>query len=246
VTIWAVGDGADGSEASKALARRITSSRPDRFLYLGDVYQDGTPDEFRTNYQSVYGALAPVTSPTPGNHEWPAQRSGYTPYWSAKKGRPQPSWYSFRTAGWQVVSLNSETAHGARSSQVRWLRRAVSGSGDCRIAFWHRPRYSAGTSHGDNADVEPFWRALQGRASIVLNGHEHNLQRFRERRGIQEFVSGAGGHKPHGLRPDARVAFGNDDDRGALRLRLRPGVAEFAFVADDGRVLDSGRVPCRR
>jgi hypothetical protein len=35
--VWAVGDGADGSPESYAVARMIARSKPDRFLYLGDV-----------------------------------------------------------------------------------------------------------------------------------------------------------------------------------------------------------------
>ena len=40
--VWAVGDGADGSAQARALAMRIAADRPDRLLYLGDVYESGT------------------------------------------------------------------------------------------------------------------------------------------------------------------------------------------------------------
>ena len=35
-------------------------------------------------------------------------------------------------------------------------------------------------------------------------------------------------------------------DYGALRLMLSPRMARFASVAADGRILDSGKVACRR
>ena len=42
-TVWAVGDGADGGRASRAVENLVvTSGRVDRFLYLGDVYPTGT------------------------------------------------------------------------------------------------------------------------------------------------------------------------------------------------------------
>ena len=105
------------------------------FLYLGDVYDDGTSEEFERNYRSVYGRLDRVAAPTPGNHEWPNAEEGYKPYWRGAKGRTLPSYYSFRAGGWELLSLNSEAAHDADSAQVRWLRRAVAEPGTCRLAF---------------------------------------------------------------------------------------------------------------
>src|SRR4051794_21440372 len=56
--VWALGDGADGRSDARAVARLITRSKPDRLLYLGDVYEEGTPEEFARNYDSIYGNLA--------------------------------------------------------------------------------------------------------------------------------------------------------------------------------------------
>src|SRR5919109_2355302 len=83
--------------------------------------------------------------------------------------------------GWRdgkLLSLNSEIAHGRHSRQARWLRHKTSTGGNCRIAFWHRPRYSDGTFHGDQPDTAPLWNALKGRTRIVINGHEHDMQAF--------------------------------------------------------------------
>ena len=53
--VWAVGDGANGGSEAKALAARIARGPIDRFLYLGDVYDDGTAEEFAESYAPVYG-----------------------------------------------------------------------------------------------------------------------------------------------------------------------------------------------
>jgi hypothetical protein len=79
-----------------------------------------------------------------------------------------------------------------------------------------------------------------------VNGHEHDMQRFKPRNGITEFVSGAGGHDLYALdasRPD--LAFGNQDKFGALRLELSPGLARYRFVSVQGRTLDAGSVSCK-
>ena len=245
--VWAVGDGADGSDLARAVARLIARGRPDRFLYLGDVYPRGTAAEFRRNFAGVYGRLARITAPTPGNHEWANRRTGYYPYWRGVKRRRQRPWYRFELGGWELYSLNSEAAHGQGSSQLRWLTGSLAGGrGTCRLAFWHRPRFSAGTSYGDDAGYAPFWRALEGRARLVLSGHEHNMQRLRPHGGIVQLVSGAGGTSVYPFRRgDPRVRYASDYRRGAVRLVLEPGQARVEFVGTDGTVLDRSRVRCR-
>jgi len=242
--IWAVGDGADGGRAAKAMARRIAIDRPDRMLYLGDVYDRGSAGDFRTNYDSVYGKLARVTAPTPGNHDWPAHPDGYDPYWRSRTGAPTPPWYAFRAGGWRIISLNSEAPHEAASAQVRWLTRQLrQDKGSCTLAFWHRPLMSAG-KHGDQRDVAPLWRALRGHTSLVLNGHDHDFQRLHPVDGITQLVAGAGGKSRYGLRADRRLAFGDDQHDGALRMELRPGSAQLSFVTAAGQVLDRSGVDC--
>ena len=245
--VWAVGDGPDGDPEPDTVARLIASRRVDRLLYLGDVYEDGTRREYREYYAPAYGRLDRVTSPTPGNHEWGKRDEGYDPYWERAGLDTDPHYYSFKLAGWQILSLNSEGELSRGGAQVRWLRGQVSGRGNCRLAFWHRPRYSAGKNHGDDAELAPLWNTLAGRASIVLTAHDHNMQRLEPRDGITSFVSGAGGTSHYPIERDYDgLAFWNDTDYGALRLELRPGRADFAFIATDGRTLDSGTVPCRR
>ena len=244
--LWAVGDGADGGAAGRAVAARIAAGRVDKLLYLGDVYPSGTADDFAGHYATTYGRLAAETAPTPGNHDWPNSATGYDPYWQRALGGRPPDWYAFTAGGWTLLSLNSEAPHERGSSQERWLRRQLRRPGTCRIAFWHRPRYSAGTVHGDQPDMAPLWDALRGHAAIVLAGHEHDMQRFKPIDGITEFVSGAGGDGHYSLKRTGRLAFGNARDYGALRLALRPGAATYAFVTTGGRVLDSGTLRCRR
>ncbi len=243
--LWAIGDGADGGAPARRLARRAARDRPARLLYLGDVYERGTAQDFRRNFASVYGSLAKRTAPTPGNHDWPNHDVGYDRYWGSVTGAATPPWYAFRVGGWEVLSLNSEASHDAGSEQIGWLRERLSGAaGTCRLAFWHRPLVSAGR-HGDQGDVAPLRDVLPGHAVLVLNGHDHDLQRLRPMRGIVAAVVGAGGHSSYGVDSgDSRVAFANDSADGGLRIGLRPGRADLEFIASDGRSLDRSSVTC--
>ncbi len=259
--LWAVGDGADRGQGGLEVARMIDSQRVHRFLYLGDVYETGTASEFETNYRPLFGRFDRIAAPTIGNHEWANRSAGYLPYWSRVSGRPARMRYAFATSGWQIISLDSMAplvdaqareqglASDARSGQTAWLRRRLARTprfGDCRIAFMHHPRFSAG-SHGDSPHLAPIWKALAGRARLAIAGHDHDMQRFRPVGGVVQLVSGAGGHA---LRPvdeqDPRLAFAAEARPGALRLGLRPGRARLSFVAADGTTLDRSTLRCRQ
>lgn len=249
--IWAVGDGADGSARAQRVVTRMRRKRFHRLLYLGDVYGagllarllgDGSDTDFRKRYDAVYGAFADRTAPTPGNHEWPRRDDGYEPYWEDVFGERPPAYYDFRVAGWQLLSLNSEAPHGANSAQLRWLRSRVRAPGTCRLAFWHRPRYSVGRYRGAT-DVQPLWDTLRGRAKVVVGGQ--HAARWEPVGGIAQYVSGAGGRGLYRFRRRARrLAFGTASAYGALRIELRPGRARLAFVSVGGKILDVSVVRC--
>lgn len=242
--VWAIGDGAAGTAAGRRLARRLIDDDPDRVLYLGDVYEAGSADEFSRNFARPYRPLLDRMLPTPGNHEWPARAEGYNPFWRGITGAPTPRWYGVRIGAWQVLSLNSEAEHGEGSRQVRWLRRAVRRPARCRLAFWHRPRFSAGL-HGDQGDMEPVWAALRGRATLVLGGHDHDLQRLRPIAGTVQIVSGAGGRALYGVdEDDDRLAFSDDRHFGAYRLTLHGDRVTAVALTARGRELDRTTIAC--
>jgi acid phosphatase type 7 len=243
--VWAAGDVATPGPDADRVAALVRRGRPDRFLYLGDVYENGTLGDFRRWYHPRFGRLAGITEATIGNHEWANRFTGYYRYWAGRKGRKYPPWSKTRIAGWEILNLNSQARHGSRSAQVRWLERALAGPGDCRIAFWHRPRYSSGAYAGA-ADLNPFWNRLSGHARLVLSGHDHNLQRHRPQKGLTQYVVGAGGrgrYELHGGR-GSTLAWGRDDVNGALRMTLKPGRALLEFRSPGGRLLDRTHATC--
>jgi hypothetical protein len=239
--IWAVGD-ADPPR-SRRVARLIRRADPHRILYLGDVYETGTPDDFR-RWADPWRGLVRRMAPTPGNHEWPLATRGYEPFWRQVTGETPPTYYSFGAGGWEILSVNGQ--HSDRDAITAWLRDRASAGGTCRLAFWHQPAYSAGKYAPGVNYTRRYWNALAGAARIVVSGHDHNLQRLRRRDGMVQFISGAGGrHLADVNKRDPDLAFGDDHHFGALRLRLSPGRAKWRFVSARGRKLDAGSLRCR-
>ena len=171
--------------------------RPDALLVLGDAqYEDGTLEEFRTRYADGWGvrALARITYPVPGNHEYDVgagesaqdPAAGYYEYFRRHAAvdpngvARRAGYYSYHLGRWHVAAVNSEEGFAPDAEQVRWLERDLARSdARCELAYWHHPRWSSGIEHGGYETMQPFWSAaVQGGVDVVLNAHEHHYERF--------------------------------------------------------------------
>ena len=246
VSILAVGDIAQcigqpaaNSAAAKtaALIDQQAASMP--LLLLGDlVYNSGTLEEYRSCYEPTYGKFMARSYPAPGNHDYgvPAGDDYYT-YFGTRAGPDRRGYYSFDVGSWHIISLNSNIAMAKGSAQETWLRAdlAASRSKKCTLAYWHHPRFSSSSTHGDNPLSSDVWKALfEFNADVVLVGHDHTYERFAPQdpdanpnppRGIRQFVIGTGGAALYG--------FGTPKPNSEVRGAGSHGVAKF--VLDDGK-----------
>jgi hypothetical protein len=246
--VYALGDGADGSTVSQALANYVIAQNPDRFFYLGDVYETGTAAEFANKYEPLYGALASRTDPVLGNHESGNRNTGYYPYWQGKRGwtQEQAKHRSYvDPSGWQVIAYSSEESN--MTAEAAWVAGEVAKhGGDCRIVLAHKGRHVVvDTAHGDNVEQEPVWAAIKGKTALNLVGHNHIYGRLAPIDGVTVIVSGAGGHGLRSLGTQHHTVTASKTlVATATRLVLRPGEAEFRQVDANGTVYDSGTVTC--
>jgi hypothetical protein len=252
ITVAAVGDGAGANSNDTWVADMIAARQPDLFLYLGDVYEHGSAQDFAAYYGPTYGRLRNVTNPVPGNHEYhTADAASYFSYWENI-----PSYYSYDSSGWHFVALNSalpaeQLAPG--SAQYEWLKADLAASeSPCTLVHYHHPRYSIG-GNGDNDQMAHVWALLaQAGVDVVLAGNDKGYQRWnpldangaQAADGVTAFVVGTGGH---GLRDlpgsDARVAA-QRESYGALFLDLAPDGLAYRFLDTAGQALDAGTVTC--
>ena len=221
----------------QATGQLAKAAGPDLALTLGDQqYPSGSLSDYRKKYgTTAWADLKPITRPVPGHHEYDTPgAAGYLAYFGVEP------WYAYPIGlGWRGYALNS---HVRIEEQARWLRSDLAAHPHARVvASWSDPRWSSGTRHGNEADMQPFLDALQGRRGIVLNGHEHHYERFAVRDGLRQFVVGTAGwaNYPFG-RPVQGSLVRITGVPGLLVLRLRRDAYTWAFQDMSGRTRDAG------
>jgi hypothetical protein len=259
------GDIADCSDLSGAEATaKLLDATPGTVFTAGDnAYDSGSEQQFRDCYGKTWGRLKSRTRPSVGNHEF--HSGGATPYFGyfgAAAGDPKTGYYSYDLGTWHIIVLNSECAEvgGCQrgSSEEKWLREDLkSHPSVCTLAYWHKPLFSSGKRHGNDPPMKDFWQDLyQANASVVINGHDHDYERFAPQNpegksdaqyGIREFVVGTGGknHRVFGT-PLATSEVRNADTFGVLKLTLHAKSYDWEFIPEAGKTFhDSGTESCR-
>lgn len=202
----------------------------------------------------TWGRFRGRIRPSIGNHDWQtADGAAYFDFFGSAAGERGKGWYSYDMPNrWHVVVLNANTQTWAGSEQERWLRADLAANaGEHLIGIWHQPLFSSG-SHGGDTNAQQFFRDLEAAgATLVINGHDHDYERFApqtiervrdDARGIRAFVVGTGGasyQRPWSyIDPNSEVRL--NDVYGVLRLTLGSASYSWAFITTDGVVRDSG------
>jgi hypothetical protein len=123
------------------------------------------------------------------------------------------------------------------------------------LAYWHHPRFSSSSKHGNDSRSAAIWTALyQAGAELVLVAHDHTYERFAPQtpsqisnpNGIRQFVVGTGGRSHYGLgtrQPNSEVS--NGTTYGVLKLTLSSGGYSWKFIPVAGASFrDSGSGQC--
>ncbi len=267
------------------VAALAASLKLDRLLLLGDLQHNfGTLDEYLSFYAPTWSPLNPVAAPVVGNHDYykSATAAGFFTYFGAYATptlsftMPSLGYYSFDLGRWHLVALNSQLLSPRPDSnnasyndsyygpgtpqyaaQLAWLRSDLAAhDGMHVIAFFHHPLTY-------NWWVKPVWDELYAHhATLVLNGHDHNYQRWTpmtpdqtaDSAGIREFIVGTGGYylnritwvggaSQNGVASKpAPPCFqvGQSSDFGLLKLTLHADSYDFSFRSISGKVLDQG------
>jgi acid phosphatase type 7 len=263
--VVAAGDIADCATEGDEATARLVGGIEGTVLTLGDhAYPDGSGENFAECYDPSWGQFKERTKPSPGNHEYEtAGASAYFDYFGIAAGDPAEGYYSYDLGSWHIVALNSncgegEIRCGPGSRQVQWLEEDLAANDEeaCTLAYFHPPLFTSGEYRPGIERVERLWEILYAAGvDVVLNGHDHNYQRFAPQDpggkadpddGIRQFVVGTGGRSLYGIpHPIANTEVYNDDTYGVLELALHPKRYEWEFVPVEGETFsDSGVARC--
>jgi hypothetical protein len=266
VVLLAAGDVAWCKDLTGArTTAEILASEPGTIAILGDLAYRDAPGAFAACYDgSNWGRFKERSHPAAGNHEYHVPHAAdYFAYWGPAAGDPAKGYYSFELGSWHLVAVNSNCDQvggcGAGSAQEEWLRQDLAAHpGGCILAFWHHPLFSSGVKKSSalHPEMRAIWQDLyDAHSAIVLNGHEHNYERFAPQspsgeaepsRGIREFVVGTGGanFSPLGP-PTANSEAQRFDTFGVLKLTLREKGYAWEFLSPPGGTFkDQGSGNC--
>jgi hypothetical protein len=261
--IVGAGDIASCTSSGDSATARLLDGIGEIVYTLGDnAYPDGTAANFARCYDKTWGRHKARTRPAVGNHEYhSAAARAYFRYFGSAAGDPAKGYYSYDIGAWHVIVVNSNCGEvgGCRAGSVQeqWVRRDLAASTrTCTLAYWHHPRFTSGSEHGNATEMQPIWQALHDYgAEIVLSGHNHQYERFAPQtptgtldtaRGIRQFVVGTGGASHYGFgkaRPNSEVR--NSTAFGVLKLTLSVNSYTWQFVPVSGQTFtDSGTGTC--
>jgi hypothetical protein len=254
------------------LVRSLLASNPGATVQtLGDnVNNDGSvsyDSEYTDLYAPNWGSFLNVTRSVMGNHDTypPSGTTPYFNYFGAQAGAAPGGYYSYNIgANWHVIALNAQCSKaggcGVGTPQYNWLKSDLqANTRQCVLAVWHQPRFTSGR-HADDATSADWWNLLyQYKVDIVVNGHNHNYERFNlidpneqaAADGIREFVVGTGGAPGDGYTYAAHPLDPNEAIRnqsvayGVLKLTLNSASYNWAFQPASGYTFtDSGSTAC--
>ena len=234
---------------------KLLDSIPGTVFTVGDhVYPDASEERFAECYGASWGRHRSRTRPAAGNHEYHIAGAGpYFAYFGERAGEAGKGWYSYDLGAWHIVVLNSNLDLRDGSEQLRWLEGDLRASGArCTLAYWHHPRFG---STGPRDALLDAWRVLyRAGVDVVLNGHDHQYQRFAPQtpegeadpvRGIRQFTVGTGGGGLQSFKGKSLNSEARGRHYGVLALTLGDSRYDWRFVPIAGSSFsDAGTGSC--
>ncbi len=232
------GGGAAQGAVASAMERWASSHRVDALVTTGDnVYNYGEPSKYAAQLDEPYRALR-ATRPmwaALGNHDVAA---GHGEEELRHLGLPSMP-YEKSLPSVQLLFLD---ANHPDAAQAVWLDQALSKPGPSfRIVVFHQPAWSCGL-HGSTPDVDRYWVPVieRHRAALVLNGHDHDYERFTSAAGVTYVVTGGGGQGTYPLVPC--VGTPTEEAKAQTHhftgVEVTPTTLTLTAVGTDGAVID--------
>jgi 3',5'-cyclic AMP phosphodiesterase CpdA len=247
-----LGDWGTGEDDQYGLGRRMVEQHRqlalDFVLAAGDnIYPNGSGRHFVKKFEQPFADLIKDRVPfyaALGNHDVEEGRQdqlnyslfnmGGNNYYTVSRGNGLADFFLLDTTALDNTQLNW-LENSLRNSRAKW-----------KIAITHHPLYSSGKKHGSSPKIQQKLEPLFTHYGIqvVFSGHDHIYERTHPQKGIQYFVTGAGGKTRRGgvdLKSQCRaVSF--DEDNHFMVIELDDREINFKAICEQGGVRDSGTI----
>jgi 3',5'-cyclic AMP phosphodiesterase CpdA len=239
VALGDFGGGPAQPAVARAMERWAAAHRVDALVTTGDnVYERGDPELFARQLDEPYRRLRagrPMWA-TLGNHD---VAGGHEAEQLRHLGLPDLP-YARSLPGLQLLFLDANRVDDAQAS---WLEDRLSEPGPVfRAVVFHQPAWSC-SYHDSSRQVDRSWVPVieDHRVALVLNGHDHNYQRFVSAGGVTYVVTGGGGRELYPL--DGCATGSPERVAGQVRhhftaVEVHDGALAVTVVATDDTVLD--------
>ncbi len=232
-----------GTKYFKQILARADSIRPDFCLTTADLVKEGGGEVGAKDYQQLdkdggwFMRKYPMW-PTVGNHESYGGKdaeSNFSNFFGIKQDM-----YSFEYGNAKFIALPWPKIKNDKK-KLAWLEKELkSANGKLIFIFKHRPHYDVGLKpYEDVEGVETSVTKLYDKYKVaaVFSGHDHVY--YRTKRNATTYIISAGAGAPIYPLKREKDAIGGDAYYGKrCKEDLKPGVAEYKFVASDGSVKD--------
>jgi 3',5'-cyclic AMP phosphodiesterase CpdA len=245
-----LGDFGTGETDEFAIAKQMLDTHHrspfDLVLAVGDnIYPNGSARYFVPNFEKPFEGLLQERVKfyaVLGNHDVEAGRKDQMNYPLFNMGGS--NYYTIgRGNGLVDFFMLDSTAFDA--NQASWLENSLRASRAVwKIAAMHHPIYSSGKKHGSEtrlrAVLEPLFTRYH--LQVAFAGHDHVYERTKPQKGIQHFITGAGGKMRRGdidMKSPLRAAS-YDTDNSFMVIELDETEMTFKSISETGEVVDSG------
>jgi 3',5'-cyclic AMP phosphodiesterase CpdA len=245
-----VGDFGTGESDEFAVAAQMLEAHRktslDLVLAVGDnIYPNGSSRYFVKHFEEPFAGLLKEKVKfyaVLGNHDVEEGRDDQLKY---PLFNMNGSNYYTLSRGNGLVDFFMLDSTDCNAAQVAWLENALRASrATWKIAAMHHPLYSSGKKHGSDLrlrnSLEPLFTRYH--VQVVFAGHDHVYERTKLQKGIQYFITGAGGKMRRGdidMRSTLRAAS-YDQDNSFMLIELDENEMNFKAVSEKGAVVDSG------
>jgi predicted MPP superfamily phosphohydrolase len=242
---WGTGERDQFNTAARMLA--IHERDPlDFILTTGDnIYPNGSSKHFVKKFEEPFAGLIKQRVPfytVLGNHDVESGRQSQCRYPLFNMGGE--SFYSIRR-GNGLIDFFMLDSTDLSTTQVTWLETNLRSSrAQWKVAVMHHPIYSSGKKHGSEEQLrsrlEPLFTSYG--VKTVFAGHDHVYERTVPQKGIQYFVTGAGGKVRRGdidmSSPNRAASY--DADNSFMVIDVNDNTLEFSSISEHGDVVDTG------